>query len=306
VRAGDTGPPFSPAPLLPTARAPAPDRPLCRLLPLLPPATWFDSQVSFAFHTNEPHCTMKNVSVIFVLSALLAVSGCNRGRKASNNSNQGSSTADGVNPDPAQARSMLEKGKLLYREDKDSEAAEAFKQALNLDPTLAEGHFRLGLAYEALTKADEAEGEYKKAIESYKKYFDTEDNEKDGEAHYNLGQTYAALHQYSDAIREFKQATKIRADDADIYYDLGMAHTKLAQYSEAANAFSKSLEIDPENYRAQDALDEAREGVKRIQAGKKHQEDLLKKQKEEELKKAGEGVPDPHSPKPRPSRELKG
>jgi tetratricopeptide (TPR) repeat protein len=36
-----------------------------------------------------------------------------------------------------------------------------------------------------------------------------------------------------------------------------MAHTKLAQYTEAANAFSKSLEIDPENYRAQDALDEA-------------------------------------------------
>jgi tetratricopeptide (TPR) repeat protein len=102
-----------------------------------------------------------------------------------------------------------------------------------------------------LTKADEAENEYKKAVENYKKYFgNNEDNEKDAEAHYNLGQTYAALHQYSDAIREYKQATKIRSDDADIYYDLGMAHTKLAQYTEAANAFSKSLEIDPENYRA--------------------------------------------------------
>ena len=43
--------------------------------------------------------------------------------------------------------------------------------------------------------------------------------------------------------------------------------------------FSKSLEIDPENYRAEDALEEAREGVQRIKAGKKHQEDLLKKQK---------------------------
>jgi tetratricopeptide (TPR) repeat protein len=249
---------------------------------------------------------MKNVPLILMLSVLLAVSGCNRGRKASTNFNQGSSSADGVNPDPAQARSMLEKGKLLYRDDKDSEAVEAFKQALNLDPTLAEGHFRLGLAYEALTKADEAEGEYKNAVESYKKYFDTEDNEKDAEAHYNLGQTYAALHQYSDAIREFKQATKIRSDDADIYYDLGMAHTKLAQYSEAANAFSKSLEIDPENYRAQDALDEAREGVKRVQAGKKHQEDLLKKEKEEQLKKAGEGLPDPHSTKPPTSKGLRG
>jgi hypothetical protein len=48
------------------------------------------------------------------------------------------------------------------------------------------------------------------------------------------------------------------------------------------------LELDPDNYRAQDGLDEAKEGVKRIRAGRKHNEDLLKKQqKEEELKKAG-------------------
>jgi tetratricopeptide (TPR) repeat protein len=249
---------------------------------------------------------MKNAAIIFVLSFLLALSGCHRGKTSSSNSNQGSTGSNVVTPDPTQARSFLEKGKLLYREDKDSEAAEAFKQALEHDPTLAEAHFRLGLAYEALTKADEAEGEYKKAVEGYKKYFaNNEDNDKDAEAHYNLGQTYASLHQYSDAIREFKQATKIRSDDPDIYYDLGVAHTKLAQYSEAANAFSKSLEIDPENYRAQDALDEAREGIKRIQAGKKHQEDLLKKEKEDELKKAGQ-LPDPHPTKPPASKGLKG
>ena len=251
---------------------------------------------------------MRKASIIVVLSVLFVLSGCNRGRSSSS-TNSGPSTtgANGANHDPTQARSFLEKGKLLYRNDQDSEAAEAFKQALEHDPTLAEAHFRLGLAYEALTKADEAESEYKKAVEGYKKYFgNNEENDKDAEAHYNLGQTYAALHQYSDAIREFKQATKVRSDDADIYYDLGMAHTKLAQYSEAASAFSKSLEIDPENYRAQDALDEAREGIKRIQAGKKHQADLLKKEKEDELKKAGEGSPDPHSTKPPPSKGLKG
>jgi tetratricopeptide (TPR) repeat protein len=66
----------------------------------------------------------------------------------------------------------------------------------------------------------------------------------------------------------------------------------LAQYDEAAAAFSKSLEIDPENYRAQDALEEAREGVQRIKAGKKHQEDLLKKQKEDELKNANGDSPE--------------
>jgi len=250
---------------------------------------------------------MKKASVIFVLSLFLVVSACKRGRHANaNSSSGGSEAANGVSADPSQARSYLEKGKLLYRDDQDSEAAEAFKQAINLDPTLAEAHFRLGLAYETLNKAEEVETEYKKAVEGYKKYFSNEDNEKDAEAHYDLGQTYAGLHQYSDAIREFRQATKIRSDDADIFYDLGMAHTKLAQYSEAASAFSKSLEIDPENYRAQDALDEAREGMKRIQAGKKHQEELLKKEKEEELKKAGEASPGPTPGKPPISKGIKG
>ena len=61
----------------------------------------------------------------------------------------------------------------------------------------------------------------------------------------------------------------------------------------AASAFSKSLEIDPEYYRAQDGLDEAKEGIKRIRVGRKHQEDLLKKQKEDELKKAAAGGASP-------------
>jgi tetratricopeptide (TPR) repeat protein len=240
------------------------------------------------------------ISVVVLL--LVFATGCKRkGGTNSSNPADGSSASSGVSPNPSQARALLEKGKVLYRDDQDSEAAEAFKQAISLDPALAEAHFRLGLAYEALNKAQDADDEYKKAVEGYKKYFENDQNGSDAEAHYDLGQAYSGLHQYSDAVREFRQATKIRSDDADIYYDLGMALTRLAQYSEAAAAFSKSLEIDPENYRAQDALDEARDGMKRIQAGKKHQEDLLKKEKEDELKKAGEGLPtvSPQLPAPK-------
>jgi len=197
--------------------------------------------------------------------------------------------SNGLNGD--QARALVEKGKQLYRDDHDTEAVEAFQQAIKLAPDLAEAHFRLALGYEALDKREDAESQYKKAVETYKKHLDA--NPDDAEAHYNLGQSYANLGNYSEAIREYRQATKLKTDDPDIYYDLGVAHTKLAQYDQAAAAFSKSLEIDPDYYRAQDALDEAREGVKRIRAGKKHQVDLLKKQKEEELKKAGLTVPTP-------------
>jgi Flp pilus assembly protein TadD len=194
--------------------------------------------------------------------------------------------------DRTRARAQLDKGKELYRNDQDTEAVLAFQEAVRLDPDLAEAHFRLGLGYESLGKREEAEAEYKKAVEAYKKYFEESENDKDAEAHYALGQTYANLGQYSEAIRQYKEATKLKEDDPDMFYDLGVAYTKLAQYDAAAAAFSKSLEIDPDYYRAQDGLDNAKEGIKRIRAGRKHQEDLLKKQKEEELKKAG-GVASP-------------
>lgn len=187
--------------------------------------------------------------------------------------------------DRARARAQLDKGKELYRNDQDAEAVLAFQEAVRLDPNLAEAHFRLGLGYESLGKRDEAEGEYKKAVEGYKKYF--EQNENDAEAHYALGQTYANLGQYSEAVRQYKEATKLKEDDPDMFYDLGVAYTKLAQYDAAAAAFSKSLELDPDNYRAQDGLDDAKEGIQRIRVGRKHQEDLLKKEKADELKKAG-------------------
>ena len=82
------------------------------------------------------------------------------------------------------------------------------------------------------------------------------------------------------------------------------ALTKLAQYDEAVAAYSKSLEIDPNNYRAEDALAEAREGVQRIKAGKKHQEDLLKKQKEAELKEGENSTESNTSPSPANSKSF--
>jgi tetratricopeptide (TPR) repeat protein len=226
---------------------------------------------------------MKPPSVIPLIVALFLIfgqAGCARKKpvdQPANASAGGDHTTEG---DRSQARSFLDQGKELYRTDQDEKAAEAFQEAVKLDPELAEAHFRLGLAYDAVGNEQEAENAYKKAIEKYKKYPDS----KDAEGHYNMGQAYAGLHLYSEAVREYRQATRLKDDDADIFYDLGTALMKLAQYDEAAGAFSKSLEIDADNYRAEDALEEAREGMQRIKAGKKHQEDLFKKQqKEDEL-----------------------
>jgi tetratricopeptide (TPR) repeat protein len=229
---------------------------------------------------------MRLILTIVTLCLGLGQVGC--ARKSANQANTTNSAVSDKSlagaVDPTQARVYLEQGKELYKKDEDEQAVQAFQKAIKLDPDLAEGYFRLGLAYEALADKHEAEEAYKKAVENYKKFITA--NPKDAEAHYNLGQTYAGLHLYSEAVREYRQATRLKPDDGDIYFDLGSALTRLAQYDEAASAFQKCLDIDPDNYRAQDALDEAREGLKRIKTARKYQETQLKK---EEAKKNQEG-----------------
>jgi tetratricopeptide (TPR) repeat protein len=232
---------------------------------------------------------MRYIVLVVVIFIFLGQSACSRWRTRPAEGGVAARTVETIEGDRSEARVYLEKGKVFYRNDEDTQAAEAFQQALKLDPELAEAHFRLGLAYNALGQEQEAEAAYKKAIDAYKKYLSINGNLDEAEAHYNLGQTYAGLHLYGEAVREYRQATRLKPDDAAIHYDLGLALMRLAQYDEASRAFARSLELDPENYRAEDELAEAREGVNRIRTGKKHQEDLLKKKKEEELKKQEEG-----------------
>jgi tetratricopeptide (TPR) repeat protein len=225
------------------------------------------------------------ISLIVIFFLVIGQGACSRKKSANANTDASAEGGHTAEENRTQARALLEEGNELYRTDQDEKAVEIFQEAVKLDPELAEAHFRLGLAYDAVGKEQEAEDAYKKAIEKYKKYL--QENGKDAEAHYNIGQAYAGLHLYTEAVKEYRQATRLKDDDSDMFYDLGAALTKLAQYDEAVAAFSKSLEIDPENYRAEDGLAEAREGVQRIKAGKKHQEDLLKQQqKEDELKNA--------------------
>jgi tetratricopeptide (TPR) repeat protein len=75
-----------------------------------------------------------------------------------------------------------------------------------------------------------------------------------------------------------KQAVKLETEDGDMYYELGIELSKIAQYQEAVTAFQKALDLDPDNYRAVEALDKAKEGAERIKVLQKRQEELLKKQ----------------------------
>ena len=231
--------------------------------------------------TASPSNPTKAICLAF-LSILIFVSlaGCRRNRSldANGNTSPGSSVTGDAEAAKRQAQSLVEKGKELYRNDQDEQAVDTFKQAIQSDPDNAEAHLRLGMSYAALDNKDEAEGEYKKSIELFKKKNSAE--AKDASSYFYLGEAHSFLHQDDDAVRAYRQATKLNAEDEETWYRLGMALTRLAQYPEASSAFQKALDLDPNDSRASDGLDNSKEGSQRIKEGKKHAEDMLKKQQE--------------------------
>lgn len=237
------------------------------------------------------------VSLVFIVS----FGGCRKSPKANSNANSSTLSASG-DPEQAkrQAQSLIEEGKELYKNDQDEQAVEKFKQAINQDPNNAEAHLRLGMSYAALDNKDDAETEYKKSIELFKKK--NLADAKDANAFFLLGEAHSLLHQDEDAVRAYKQATKLKPEDEESWYRLGMAETRLAQYPEAISAFQKALELDPNDSRASDGLENAQEGAQRIKEGKKHAEDMLKKQQENANGNGNSNTGSSSNAKPTPKR----
>jgi tetratricopeptide (TPR) repeat protein len=235
------------------------------------------------------------ISILTVAFFAFALGGCRR--KGNPNSNAAASatpaasynSSNAADREQAQndARVHLEHGNELFQNNQDEEALAAYKQAIERNPEFAEAYYKLGITHAVLEQDKESEAALKKAIELYKKSI--QENSKDADAFFNLGESYRSLRQYEDAVRAYKQAVHLQPEDPEMFYELGVTQIKLAQYSEASNALQKAVDLDPNYYRASDALEEAREGAKRIRDGKKHQEEMLKKQ----AKKGEEGAPSP-------------
>ncbi len=248
-------------------------------LPAILILSQFDSELVFGVDTSPPMTTApailrKVLLVAVALYLIVGMSGCRRGAKNTNLSPSAGSESESERSKHEQ--SLIEQGKEFYKNDQDEEAVAAFQEAIRLDPDLAEAHLRLGMAYAALERKPEADESYKKAVELFKKRVQADP--KDAESFFYLGEAHSFLHQDEEAARTYRQTTRLKPDDEEAFYQLGKAETKLAHYPEAVAAFQKALELDPNDSRASDELENAQEGAQRIREGKKHAEEMLKKQ----------------------------
>ncbi len=120
-----------------------------------------------------------------------------------------------------------------------TDAIEAYKQEIKIEPDDMFAHFNLGCAY---CKA----GMYEEAVEAYKQAIRVEPDF--AEAYYSLGLTYCRdLSMFREAIEAFKQVIRIKPDFPKACFRLGVVYEKLGMYKKAIEVYKKAGELEPMN-----------------------------------------------------------
>jgi tetratricopeptide (TPR) repeat protein len=188
------------------------------------------------------------------------------------------------------AATALADGNKFFDENATEKAIEAYKQATKLDPDLAEAHFKLGIAYLSLeseqelieTPTEPANSDdkskkqkqekksssvlsFENAVTAYKKIL--KKNPKDDVALFNLGRVYDRLNEDKESRESFEDAVKLQPENTQYQTELGAILIKLAQYDEAVRALKKAVELDDANAQAQELLEKAEAGKKRVDDG---------------------------------------
>lgn len=197
------------------------------------------------------------------------------------------------------AETALAEGKKLLDANKNEQAVEALKQAVKLNPDLAEAYFNLGVAQALIEKVNEqipvedatpektvkkgkngkdalilteSDKSFDNAAKAYEKII--KKNPKDDNAYFNLGRAYNKLNKDEESSKALRQAVKLKPDDAEYQTELGAILIKLAKYDDAVIALKKALSLDAENSHAQDLMDKAEAGQKRINFGAKPKSEI--------------------------------
>lgn len=222
------------------------------------------------------------VSILTTVAIGIACSG------EASNSNNNSGTAVIAAADYTDANAALADGIKLLDQGDTEKAIEVLAKATELDPNLADAYFRLGVAYSLIEFRDQLEAQqdaeptptlapgekkpkekktnseiaFEKAVAAYKKLIDT--NDQDHAAYYNLGRAYNKLNEDEEAAKALRQAVKLNPEDSEYQTELGSILIKLAKYPEAVGTLKKAVELDPQNLEAEELLEKAEAGRKRI------------------------------------------
>lgn len=216
---------------------------------------------------------MNKLLLIFALSAFF-LSGCGilGGDSANTDANANNALLDdpGQVPKYEKVEEAISAGDEFLDGSLYKKAINAYKQAVDMNPDHGEAHFKLGVAYsleedlQDLPPGVEGNSDkaFKNAVTVYKKYL--KDNPEDAASWFNLGRAHGKLFEDKEAADALKKAVELRENNGEYLTEYGAALNKLARYGEAIRQLEKALEIDEDNLRAEDLLEKAQAGKKRV------------------------------------------
>lgn len=142
-------------------------------------------------------------------------------------------------------RAYLEGCRLDCRSDSDLHAAaDAYRQALELDPSLACAWTNLGNLHYRQGNLGQAERCYREAAQT---------DGQQPEAYYNLGYLALEAGHWSQAALQLEKAVKLDPAFADAHYNLAYAYARLDRVVEASEHWRRYLVFDPKGVWSQAA-----------------------------------------------------
>ncbi len=150
-----------------------------------------------------------------------------------------------LRPDFARAANSL--GICLSHQGRYDESYEQFRRAVELQPTFAEAFFNWGLVLDNQGDDGAAMERYKAAIAADKDYFP---------AHDRLGKNFVTAGNPQAALPHYLTVVRLKPNDSVAHLNLGLLYLKIGEHdAEALEQFQRTVELDPDNLHARQALD---------------------------------------------------
>ncbi len=149
------------------------------------------------------------------------------------------------------ARGMDNLGQDLY-----GDAAEAFSNAITLDPVYQPAYFERGTVYLRM-------GQYDLAITDLTEAVDLKPD--DSQAYYNRGLAYSLSGDYGSAVGDFSETIRLQPGRDDAYFERGSAYERLGQFDNAGRDLTRACDLG--NDSACDAYDALRQRIQYYEYG---------------------------------------
>jgi tetratricopeptide (TPR) repeat protein len=178
-----------------------------------------------------------------------------------------------------QAVSFCNWGGALYEQENLTEAVEAYRESLALNPDYAPSHYGIGLTLSKLNHRDLAidhyreavrinpefvlarmnlaklllsRGEHDQAIDLYQEILRNQPN--NSIAHFNLAVALMAAEKRDEAIEHYREAILLGKSAARAHFNLGLLFQEQGDFETAAVHFDSAIETDPDHAKARYSL----------------------------------------------------